>query len=49
LRLLQYGATRDLLTEVIQEAPGWDVMHFSGHGIEGELILEKPDATADKI
>ena len=49
LRLLQYGATRDLLTEVIQEAPGWDVMHFSGHGIEGELILEKLDGTADRI
>jgi tetratricopeptide (TPR) repeat protein len=49
LRLLQYGATRQLLTEVLEEAPGWDVMHFSGHGLEGELILEKPDGTADQI
>jgi hypothetical protein len=49
LRLLQYGATRQLLTDVLEEAPGWDVLHFSGHGLEGELILEKPDGTADGI
>jgi PAS domain-containing protein len=49
LRLLQYGATRRLLADVVQEAPGWDVMHFSGHGAEGELILERPDGTADEI
>lgn len=49
LRLLQYGATRELLAEVLEEAPGWDVVHFSGHGFEGELILEKPDGTADQI
>jgi len=49
LRLLQYGATRDLLKEVLQEAPGWDVLHFSGHGLEGELILEKPDGAIDQI
>jgi PAS domain-containing protein len=49
LRLLQYGATRRLLADIVQEAPGWDVMHFSGHGAEGELILERPDGTADEI
>ena len=49
LRLLQYGATRELLADVLQEAPGWDVLHFSGHGLEGELMLEKPDGTADRI
>lgn len=49
MRLLQYGATRQLLADVLQEAPGWDVMHFSGHGLEGELILEKPDGKADRI
>lgn len=49
LRLLQYGATRDLLKDVLQEAPGWDVLHFSGHGLEGELVLEKPDGSADRI
>jgi len=49
VRLLQYGATRQLLTDVLQEAPGWDVVHFSGHGQEGELILERPDGTADSI
>lgn len=49
LRLLQYGATRRLLADVLQEAPGWDVMHFAGHGLQGELVLEHPDGTADRI
>lgn len=49
LRLLQYGTTRRLLEDVLQEAPGWDVLHFSGHGLEGELILERPDGTADRV
>ncbi|HEX8456060.1 MAG TPA: CHAT domain-containing protein [Pyrinomonadaceae bacterium] len=49
LRLLQYGTTRELLTEVLEEAPGWDVMHFSGHGLRGELILEKPDGSDDPV
>lgn len=49
LRLLQYGATRQLLADVLQEVPGWDVLHFSGHGLEGELVLEKSDGTADRI
>ncbi|HEX7313408.1 MAG TPA: CHAT domain-containing protein [Pyrinomonadaceae bacterium] len=49
LRLLQYGATREILTGALQEAPGWDVMHFSGHGAEGELVLEKLDGAADRI
>lgn len=49
LRLLQYGATRQLLKEVLEEAPGWDVIHFSGHGQEGELILEEPDGSMDQI
>lgn len=49
LRLLQYGATRELLAAVLREAHGWDVLHFSGHGLEGELILEKADGTADRI
>ncbi len=49
LRLLQYGTTRELLKAVLQKGQGWDVLHFSGHGLEGELMLEKPDGTADKI
>lgn len=49
LRLLQYGTTRELLKEVLQESRGWDVLHFSGHGVEGELILERPDGSADRV
>jgi hypothetical protein len=28
---------------------GWDVIHFSGHGLPGLLTLEKQDGTADPI
>ncbi len=49
LRLLQYGATRQLLKAVLEESPGWDLIHFSGHGQSGELILEKPDGSMDRI
>lgn len=32
LRVLQYGATRQRLTDALLEAEGWDVVHLSGHG-----------------
>ena len=33
LRVLQYGATRQRLEDVLLEAEGWDVVHLSGHGL----------------
>ena len=33
LRVLQYGVTRDALREVLEEGEGWDIVHFSGHGL----------------
>lgn len=49
LRIVQYGATRDSLREALLEGEGWDIIHFSGHGEEAALILEKPDGSQDSI
>lgn len=49
LRVLQYGATRDLLAETLQEAAGWDLVHLSGHGDKGELLLEDAAGGTDTI
>jgi hypothetical protein len=40
LRTLQYGVTRSRLRDVLQDGEGWDVIHFSGHGQPGSLVLE---------
>jgi tetratricopeptide (TPR) repeat protein len=49
LRVLQYGATRDLLREVLAEAEGWDLVHVSGHGQPGELLLETEAGAQDQV
>lgn len=49
LRVLQYGVTRKLLEEVLDDGGGWDIIHFSGHGLPAGLILEKEDGSADVI
>ncbi|MEU6153640.1 CHAT domain-containing protein [Actinosynnema sp. NPDC047251] len=54
LRVLQYGATRDRLREVLADPEGWDLVHISGHGAPGELLMETaaggPDAvSADEL
>ncbi|HXW24974.1 MAG TPA: CHAT domain-containing protein [Xanthobacteraceae bacterium] len=49
LRVLQYGVTRDNLREALEDGEGWDVIHFSGHGLPGALVLERPDGQADLI
>jgi tetratricopeptide (TPR) repeat protein len=49
VRVIQYGATRETLKEALEEDPGWDVIHFSGHGDAGELLLERADGRLDRI
>ncbi|GLY85984.1 CHAT domain-containing protein [Actinoallomurus iriomotensis] len=49
LRILQYGVTRERLNDVIAEAEGWDVVHISGHGARGALLLERSDGTHDLV
>jgi hypothetical protein len=49
LRVLQYGATRDTLQEALEEAEGWDIIQLSGHGQQGELLLEDDRGGSDTI
>lgn len=47
VRTLQYGVTRERLRQVLAE--GWDVIHVSGHGAPGELLLETDAGGMDRI
>jgi tetratricopeptide (TPR) repeat protein len=49
LRVLQYGVTRKALREILEEGEGWDIVHFSGHGLEAHLVLEEQDGTSDEV
>ncbi len=49
VRVLQYGATRATLRDALREAAGWDIIHFSGHGSKGILLLEDEQGGTDEI
>jgi len=49
LRVLQYGATREMLEDALQDGEGWDIVHLSGHGGKGELLLEDDQGGTDTI
>jgi hypothetical protein len=49
VRVLQYGVTRARLQEVLEEDEGWDVIHVSGHGAPGELLLETEDGSPEPV
>jgi hypothetical protein len=49
LRVLQYGVTREALKTILKEGEGWDLIHFSGHGLASQLVLEKPDGSQDRV
>jgi tetratricopeptide (TPR) repeat protein len=49
LRVVQYGVTRDALRDMLEEGEGWDVLHFSGHGLAAKVVLEKLDGRPDVV
>jgi hypothetical protein len=49
VRVLQYGVTRDRLRDALEEDEGWDVIHISGHGAPGELLLETAAGRPDRM
>ncbi|MEN9544083.1 MAG: hypothetical protein RLZZ598_916, partial [Pseudomonadota bacterium] len=49
LRVLQYGTSRQTLTAALEEEDGWDIIHFSGHGESGALVLEGAGGAIDII
>ena len=48
-QVLQYGVTRDRVRDVLSQGEGWDIVHVSGHGAPGELVLETEDGRPDMI
>jgi hypothetical protein len=46
---LQYGVTRERLRRVLEEGEGWDLVHFSGHGLATELVLEGVAGARDPV
>jgi hypothetical protein len=49
VRVLQYGVTRERLRDVLTEDEGWDIIHISGHGSPGELLLEDAAGRPDMV
>jgi len=49
VRVVQYGVTRDRLRKILEEGEGWDVIHISGHGAPGELLLETASGQLDTV
>ncbi len=49
VRVLQYGVTRDRLREMLEEGEGWDIIHISGHGLPGTLMLETAAGQPDRV
>lgn len=40
LMILQYGATKETLSRIVEDANGWDILHISAHGEENRILLE---------
>lgn len=49
LRILHYGATKELLANAILDGAGWDVIHISGHGAQHIVVLEDGSADGQSI
>jgi hypothetical protein len=45
---IQTSAHTDVIQRILLEGAG-NVLHFSGHGIEGALVLEQPDGSIFKL
>ena len=49
LQVLQYGVTRQRLSEAVAAGGGWDVVHLAGHGGRGRFLLDQPDGSIDRV
>jgi hypothetical protein len=47
--VLQYGVTRASLRDALEDAAGWDIIHVSGHGAPGQLLLETAAGRPDLV
>ncbi|MGH3826297.1 MAG: hypothetical protein ACRDQX_03860 [Pseudonocardiaceae bacterium] len=48
-RVAQYGVTREKLADLAESGGGWDVLHLSGHGKAGQILLERADGSPDPV
>jgi hypothetical protein len=49
LSVLQYDVNVDRLGEAIRQGDGWDIVHFSGHGLIDGLVLEGSGGGQDTV
>ncbi|MBO0820914.1 MAG: CHAT domain-containing protein, partial [Nocardiopsaceae bacterium] len=49
ITVLQYGVTRARLRDALEDGEGWDIIHISGHGAPGSLLLETETGRPDRI
>jgi hypothetical protein len=49
VHVLQYGVTKARLRDVLSDGQGWDLIHISGHGRPGELLLERDDGSPEAV
>ena len=49
LAVLQYDVNRNRLREELEDGAGWDIVHFSGHGLIDGLVLEGPEGGQDTV
>ncbi|MFN2497202.1 MAG: AAA family ATPase, partial [Pseudonocardiaceae bacterium] len=49
LEVAQYGVTRAVLGDLVESENGWDVLHLSGPGPAGQLLLAGADGSADPV
>ncbi len=49
LNVLQYGATAGSLRKALEDGEGWDIVHLSGHGTAGVLMLENDAGQAEPV
>ncbi len=49
VRVLHYGTTRRTLERALADGAGWDIVHLSGHGSPGRLVLEAEDGRPEPI
>jgi hypothetical protein len=49
LSVLQYDVNRDRLRDALEDGAGWDIVHFSGHGLVDGLVLEGPEGNQDTV
>ncbi|AQZ60854.1 TPR repeat protein [[Actinomadura] parvosata subsp. kistnae] len=49
LKVLQWRVTEKSLDDAMQQAFGWDVVHFFGHGLVDALVIQQDDGSQARL